>query len=279
MRQNIDEKWKEDPRKKALAKRIGERNANGMRVEINWLLLDYKGQPIPLKVFQFVENHEDWVECGLASIEGDSVVVAGADEYAAFFDKQKENGQKGGRPKQTQENPEKPKRKKQNPKKPSSSSSFSSSVSSSLEEGNTLQPAVAVAEKTPVVHYCDEYKARYGHSPVVGGKQAGLLSTFAKNHPSRWQDLIRGYLQLPDSWLIQRSHPVESLEQKVNEIERFLKSGKIVTRKVAEHLEDAVDKAQGTNRRPRKSAEELARERDPNYVPGSEPARLAGGES
>lgn len=107
----------------------------------------------------------------------------------------------------------------------------------------------AADENQPVKFYCDEYKARYNHSPVIGPKQAGILTRFAKSHPRKWPELIRGYLQLPDMFLVQRSHPTELLESKLNEIERFLKTGKVVTRKVATDLEKKIDKAQGTGRR------------------------------
>lgn len=90
-RQNIDDDWKTDPRRNALSKRLGStRLADGMRVEINWLILDHKGKPIPLKKFKFIENYEDWIECGLAEIRGEEVYISGADRYQEFFDKQNE---------------------------------------------------------------------------------------------------------------------------------------------------------------------------------------------
>lgn len=120
MRQNIDEKWKSDPRRKALVKRLGsERLADGMRVEINWLLLDHKGKPIPMKEFKFVENFQDWIDCELGEIVGDAVRVVGADRYEEFYEKQTKNGSKGGRPRK------KPKETQNNPENPSSSSSSS----------------------------------------------------------------------------------------------------------------------------------------------------------
>ena len=123
MRLNIDEKWKSDPRRTALAKRIGSRAADGMLVEVTWLVLAHKGQPIPLKEFRFIENHKDWIECGLARVDDGEVHVAGANAYSEFFEKQRENGKKGGRPKITQNNPTVTQTK---PKKPSFS--FSSSL-------------------------------------------------------------------------------------------------------------------------------------------------------
>ena len=67
---------------------------------------------------------------------------------------------------------------------------------------------------------------------------------------------------MPDSWAVARSHPVEVLVAKVNEVGRFLATGKVVTRKVIEHAEEAIDKAQGTLRKPRKSIAEMDAERE-----------------
>lgn len=131
------------------------------------------------------------------------------------------------------------------------------------QTGQDIAPAPpAPVAENPVAVYCESYKARYGHNPVIGGKQSGVLTQFAKNHPRVWPSIIRGYLQMPDSWATARSHPVELLESKLNEIARFLKTGKVVTRKVIDHAEEMIDKAQGTNRRPRKSIQELEAEKE-----------------
>jgi hypothetical protein len=139
MRQNIDEEWKTDPRRKELVKRLGrDRLADGMRVEINWLVLDYKGQPIPMKVFKFVEDFQVWIDCGLGELvdNGDAVRILGADRYKEFFEKQAANGQKGGRPKGSGKNPKKPKKTQTKPENPSSSFSSSGSNSNSGREGS-----------------------------------------------------------------------------------------------------------------------------------------------
>lgn len=125
---------------------------------------------------------------------------------------------------------------------------------------------------TPVSVYCENYKIKYGHNPAIGGKQAAILTRFAKNHTNRWIALIEGYLEMPDSWAVARSHPVELLETKVNEIVRFLETGKVVTKKVIEHAEEMIDKAQGTDKKPRRSLDELEAEK-------SEQLKIAGGQS
>ena len=125
-RQNIDEDWKTDPRRTALVEKLGDsRLADGLRVQVNWLVLDHKGGPIPLKKFRFLRDHSTWIECGLAAIDGEAVVVAGADRYLEYFEKQRVNGSKGGRPKKPRETQNNPTVTKANPKNPSSSSSSS----------------------------------------------------------------------------------------------------------------------------------------------------------
>lgn len=129
MRINIDEKWKTDPRRTALANRIGGRSADGLLVEITWVMLAHRGKPIPLKEFQYIENYQDWIDCGLAEVVGDRVRVSGADQYREFFDKQKENAKKGGLAKAANRKPNLPKPAQTEPGCPSSSSSLSFSSS------------------------------------------------------------------------------------------------------------------------------------------------------
>lgn len=99
--------------------------------------------------------------------------------------------------------------------------------------------------ENPVTIYADAYKARYGHSPEIGGKQAGILKRFSKNHKSKAKLLIEGYLKMPDIWATQRSHPVELLETKLNEIVRFLATGKVVTNADKQKMNETLDKAMG----------------------------------
>ena len=142
---------------------------------------------------------------------------------------------------------------------PSYSSSTNTNTNTNTEY---IAPAVAVAVENPVKFYCDAYKARYGHYPEIGGKQAGILQRFVKSHPRRFKELLAGYLAMPDSWAVQRSHPVELLETKVNEIVRFLETGKVVTRKVMERAEEAIDRSQGTNKTSLQAFDDALRERD-----------------
>lgn len=214
-------------------------------------------------------------------VEG-GIKCVGAEKHFDWLKQKIEAGKRGGkksakaRASKTKRNEAKASEVKQAEPSSSSSSSSSSSGSNSKIHGNlpALQPAV---EENPVKVYCDEYKTRYGHNPPMGPKQAGILIRFAKNHPGRWEKIIRGYLHMPDSWSTQRSHPVEMIESKINEVVRYLETGKVVTKKVVQHAEELIDKAQGTDRKPRRSPEEVQREREEMLRAAEDPIKLASG--
>lgn len=244
MRQNIDEKWKTDPRRTALAKRIGGRAADGMRVEVNWLLLDHRGKPVPLKEFQFIDNWQDWIECGLAEVDGEFVRIAGADAYAEFFAKQKENGQRGGRPRNpkkpnvTQINPNKPKLTQKKPENPSSSISSSVSISISSSSSNEF-PSETPKSSAFVAAYCSRFKARWGINPLIQGKDAGIAKRLAKTISlERFEFLLDAFFEMPDSWLVKNKHPLGFFETKLNEVTVFADSGKFTTQTQARQADN-----------------------------------------
>lgn len=215
-------------------------------------------------------------------VEG-GIQAIGAKKHFGWLDKKVSAGKKGGRSKteaktkhlkQNKANESAPKQKvaKGSITEPPLSPSPSLSYSSTSTNTPKFMATTEVAPMNPMAIYISAYQEKYGHRPEVGPREGKILKTFAENHPGRWEELIRGYLQMPDSWAVQRSHPVEVLVAKVNEIGRFLATGKVVTKKVIQHAEEIIDKAQGTLRRPRKSIEELERERaemlaEANVVP------------
>ncbi len=237
-RQNIDEQWKSDPRRTALVERLGNgRLADGMRVEVNWLLLDHKGKAIPLKKFQFIKNWQDWIDCGLGEAVGEDVRIAGADAYQEFFEKQFNNGKKGGRPKKTK-NPKKPKETQDNPtvtqkkpNNPSSSSSISSSISSSdsssiSNSSNSTNAAIAA--------YCQRFKIRWGTNPHIGGKEQGIAGRLAKGmSPERFGILLDAYFSMPDAGVVKAKHPLNLFELKMNEVTVWADSGEFTTQRQA----------------------------------------------
>jgi hypothetical protein len=241
-RQNIDEQWKTDPRRTLLAERIGGRNADGMRVEINWLLLDHKGLPIPLKKFQFVKDWQAWVDCGLAEVKGDLVHVAGADAYAEFFAKQKANGLKPKKTTRSQRKPNEAKESQTKPNKPSfsSSSSFSGSNSSS-DSGSSISNSSNSTPKVSdfVAAYCDRFKARWNEPAPIMGKDAGIAKRLAGSLSlERFKVLLDAYFSMPDAWLVKQKHPLNLFEAKLNEIVVFSGQGKFTTAKEVRQADD-----------------------------------------
>jgi len=257
-RQNIDEEWKTDPRRDQLIDRLKDsRLADGARVALNWLILDHKGKPVPLKKFKFLKDYDVYIECGLAEVDGDVVKIAGADRYSEFFEKQYSNGSKGGRPKKprktkktqinptepngTQNNPNENLETQTNPENPSISfsSSSSSSVSSSSSEitvSSKLTKAGAF-----IVGYKSRFLARWGTKVNVEGKDAGIAKRVAERLTF---DEIEVYLDalfsIPDAELVKKKHPLFLFETKLNEIGVYAQSGEFHTQRQAMQADDAV---------------------------------------
>lgn len=122
----------------------------------------------------------------------------------------------------------------------------------------------AGADPNPMGVYIKAYQEKYGTRPEVGDREGKILKTFAKNHPGRWAELIRGYLEMPDSWAVARSHPVEVLVAKVNEIGRFLATGKVVTKIQAREFDEQVTDEMGPKIRP---IEEILADRERKALP------------
>ncbi len=224
---------------------------------------------VPKSSFDALEHSGALIDSQLAEVRGAFVYVRGSSEYLEWHFKKREAAKIAGKKSaekrrkkygSAQPNPERTPnepRTKSNVAEPSGSGSGSGSGSSS--------GSIAIFEKspkeTPVGVYIKAYEEKYGQRPEVGPREGKILKTFAGNHPDRWPELIRGYLQMPDSWAVQRSHPVEPLATKANEIGRFLATGKVVTRKVVEQAEELIDKAQGTLRN-KKALDDLIDERE-----------------
>lgn len=213
-------------------------------------------------------------------VEG-GIQAIGAQKHFGWLRKKVEAGRKGGSTsKQTKAKRSKTIKSEQTEPSPSSSSSFSDSTSDSRSippEGANESP---VKGNAVVGAYYREWGKRYpGERPVLLPQHHKFLKTLGDQEgEGRAVRYVEAYLAMPDNWFLQKRHDVETLKQNLNAVSHFISSGKVVTAKVLQHAEDLVDKAQGTNRRPRKSVEELARERDPNYVPGEQQKLVSGGE-
>lgn len=215
---NIDEKWKTDPRRKSLAKRVGgDRAADGMLCEITWLVMAHRGQPVPLKEFKFIENFADWIDCGLGEVVGDCVRISGADRYREFFEKQTENGKKPKLAKRSQTKPNKAKVSQTKPNKPSisSSSSFSSSSSDSISDSSLV--AVAPASGAPAIKnpdlnrkiwkaYSEAYLVRYHKDPVRNAKVNGQVAQLGSRLGEEAPDVAAFYLTANKTFYVAKCH-------------------------------------------------------------------------
>lgn len=217
-----------------------------MLVEITWLVLAHRGQPIPLKEFEFIESYQDWIDCGLAHVSGGELVhVAGADRYAEFFSKQSENGKKGGRPKQSQK---KPKQTQTKPKKPSSSSSSSGSISSSSSD--SLVSESSAEPPNPAVNfglnaeiwksYSDAYFARYGTDPVRNAKVNAQVSQLAKRLGSEAPDIARFYVAHNKAFYVSKTHELGLCLSDAESLRTQWATGRTVTQRQAQHADDAA---------------------------------------
>jgi hypothetical protein len=200
-RLNIEEKWKADPRRTALVKRIGSRNADGMLVEIGWMVHAHKGQPIKMSEFCFVENFQDWIDCGLGIVVGDAVEIEGSKQYRDYYDKQRENGQKGaehghkgGRP------PKNPQKTPRNGQKPPS---YSSSFSSSKKNTNTAPVEISshenlwaeIPSKTK-----SSWLTLYKSEEEIYHEVVRAFEWYT-NHPKKRPQTMRGWVTAISSWL------------------------------------------------------------------------------
>jgi hypothetical protein len=240
-RQNIDEKWKTDPRRTALAKRIGGRAADGMRVELNWLILDHKGAPVPAKEFEFIENGKDWIECGLAEVKSDGVHIAGADRYIEYFEKQKRNGKK----------PKQAKRSQTKPNKPSSSISSSSSSSDSLSNSSSGSKFVSVAPlATPAPansngltrkiweSYSKAYSDRYKTAPVRNKTVNSQIKSIAARLGEEAPEVVGFYVSHSNAYYVKAAHPVGLCLKDAEGLRTQWATGRVVTHREAVHADN-----------------------------------------
>jgi len=104
-RVNIEEKWWTDPRRKMLARLVGnEYLADGIMVSVWRLAQTYRGRGnglIPHHVWNAVEANSSIVEANLAKIEADGVYVYGSHDHLDWVVEKRqqaiEAGKKGGR--------------------------------------------------------------------------------------------------------------------------------------------------------------------------------------
>lgn len=101
---NIEDCWWTDPRRSKLTKLLGDENrADGVAVRMWRLAQEFwkDGKKlVPIHIFETLENYNELIQSGLASVEAASVYVRGSSAYLDWVREQREigkaNGSKGG---------------------------------------------------------------------------------------------------------------------------------------------------------------------------------------
>lgn len=230
---NIEDEFFEDVA--SVAAKMGDLDrAHGQALRlIRWSQLQTKsGKGTTYAEFQRKGFSDDlFPEFG--SREGDYVIVRGAKNHFAWLEQKAEAGSKGGRSKTEA----KTKHLKQNRSKTeakasetsATEASFSSSISISSSD-SVLVPSEPTKASAFVKMYCEGFKRRWGESPQILGKDAGIAKRLAKDlSPDRFAYLLDAYFSMPDAWLVKTKHPLGAFETKLNEIVVFADSGQFTT--------------------------------------------------
>lgn len=101
---NVIEKWWTDPRRAALARRLGNSTALAdgcalMMWKTGYQYWSDKKQPkqaVPKQCFDLLEHATDLLACALAEVRNDEVYVKGSQDWFAWVFKKAESGKKGG---------------------------------------------------------------------------------------------------------------------------------------------------------------------------------------
>ena len=96
----------------------------------------------------------------------------------------------------------------------------------------------APPEKNIVATFCEEWKARYGSNPTIGGKEAGTLNRMVKEHGlKRAEALIKAFLKMNDSFYIRKRHDPLTLSRDIQAVGHFADHGKNITATEAKQME------------------------------------------
>lgn len=249
---NIEDSLWSDPRFMRLCIKLGDEMRAVGAVVLAWRVAQKywcpDRQPIPSKAFETAGLPGALIDCGLAEdVDGD-VRMRGSDEHFAWWFQRQQAGAKGGQAKAS-----KGKRPLATAKRsvsgvkqnvPSSSSSFSFSNSSSDSSiSNSSNSTTKVSDF--VAAYCDRFKTRWGDSPQILGKDAGIAKRLAKDLSlERFCYLLDAYFQMPDAWLVKIKHPLATFETKLNEVLVFAESGKFTTQREVRQADDMASNYQ-----------------------------------
>jgi len=92
-----------------------------------------------------------------------------------------------------------------------------------------------------IAFYCDLFIKKNSINPVITGKDAGILKRFVKEVGlAKAKEMLVAYFSMPDAFVVEKAYAVELFVSKRNEIQRFISSGKVVTRSEAQKADKTV---------------------------------------
>jgi len=108
-----------------------------------------------------------------------------------------------------------------------------------------IQPETSLAPLKPILPvpafiaaYCDVYKARYGNTPPIGGKEAGIAKRIVKTvGQEKALRLAEVYLSMPDPWFLTKAHDLTTMEQNLAKIAMQADTGRSATKGDIRELE------------------------------------------
>ncbi len=107
-----------------------------------------------------------------------------------------------------------------------------------LKKGTRI-PSDAVPVKEFIALYCEVYNQRYSCNPLITGRVAGIAKRLVNDLglPEATK-LIRGYLEIGmDPWITSSKHSLTVLENNIDAVNVYCKTGKYLTRQDAQQRE------------------------------------------
>lgn len=114
-------------------------------------------------------------------------------------------------------------------------------------DASASPPKVEHPHKTLIARYCECWKQRYksARSPHIMPQNIRQLKTLLDQvGEERALKIIEGYLQMPDSWFVTRTHDISTMVSNLNKIQLFIDSGRMITKTEIKQLDLAVTNQQ-----------------------------------
>lgn len=194
---NIEEVWWTDPRRFALAEKLGSTQwADGLVIEAWKMSQQFWGngkKKIPYFVFKQIKNHELLFEFDLAIKRGETIYIRGTRQYHDWYAERIGASSKGGKSKakEIKQTPSKQGSKRQANGVASSSSSFSSSFSKEKEEEYT-STGVDPSPSDEIIKIWNANRKTLPEVKNLNAKRRKLLALAWKENPSAeyWTTLV-----------------------------------------------------------------------------------------